>query len=326
MTSPSATPVGSFCRHVLERFGRFDVGGDGRISRRDVLRAMQEPALRGTDAAALVALRQATDRRALGDSCTPERLRRVEARAECGEGRPAEWQGLFAGLAEFLAAPELNRSLYRGDGAECWKGIHQGWINDCWFVSAVIALARFRPAELRSLVRPNGGAYDVAFPGRRPVRGVFVTDAEIARYRRPHNGSDGLLLPVLEKAYGRLLNPETLEPFEAINREAVRAGKGIRLLTGRRSHTYYLTRGPFGWWQEFLRRRLEAAVRESPPSLVIASNTNFRTGHLFAVVGYDVASAVVTLQDPYASEPQPPLPLERFVKEYTFLFMEDTRR
>jgi hypothetical protein len=325
MSDSAAASVVSFCQRVLERFERFDVGGDGRISRRDVLRAMQEPAIGGADAAALVALRQATDRRALGDSCTPERLRRLKAHAERG-GAPAEWQGLFGGLAEFLAAPELNRSLYRGDGAECWKDIHQGWINDCWFVSALIALARFRPAELRGLVRPNAGAYDVFFPGRRPVRGVFVTDAEIARYRRPQNGRDGLLLPVLEKAYGRLLQPDTLEPFEAINREAVRAGKGIRLLTGRRSHTYYLTRGPFGWWQDFLRRRLEEAARASPPSLVIVSNTNFRTGHLFSVVGYDVPAATITLQDPYADEPLPPLPLERFVKEYTFLFMEDPRR
>jgi hypothetical protein len=221
----------------------------------------------------------------------------------------------------------VNRSLYPEDDRDLWRSIHQGNIDDCWFVAAVIALARFRPDELRRLVRPNpDGAYDVTFPGRPPVRSVSVSDEEIARYRRPHHGPDGLLLPVLEKAYGLLLRPNSPAPFEALNRGAVRAGKGIRLLTGHRSHTYYLTRGPFGWWQHFVRRRLEAALRVAPPSLVVVSDTNFRTGHLYALVDFDLASATLTLQDPYAGEPRAPLPLERFVREYTFLFMEATRR
>lgn len=221
----------------------------------------------------------------------------------------------------------VNRSLYPEPGGELWRSIHQGNLDDCWFVAVVIALARFRPDELRRLVRPNpDGTFDVTFPGRRPVRGVSVSDEEVAGYRRPHHGPNGLLLPVLEKAYGLLLRPHSPRPFEAINRPAVRAGKGIRLLTGRRSHTYYLCRGPFGWWQRFLRRRLEAAMRASPPSLVIVSDTNFRTGHLYALVDYDIPSTAVTLQDPYGGEPRAPLPLERFVREYTFLFLESTRR
>jgi hypothetical protein len=228
----------------------------------------------------------------------------------------------------------VNRSLYPEAQGELWRSIHQGNLDDCWFVAAVIALARFRPDELRRLIQPNaGGTFDVTFPGRRPVRGVSVSDAEIAGYRRPHHRPNGLLLPVLEKAYGLLLRPNSPRPFEAINRPAVRAGKGIRLLTGRRSHTYYLCRGPFAWWQRFLRRRLEAAIHAAPPSLVIASDVNFRifpgpklpSGHLYALVDYDIPSATVTLQDPYGGEPRGPLPLERFVREYTFLFMEDTR-
>jgi hypothetical protein len=232
-------------------------------------------------------------------------------------------------------ASTINRSLYPEMGGDLWRSIHQGNIQDCWFVAAVIALARSRPDELRRLVRPNpDGTFDVTFPGREPVRGVSVSDAEIADYRRPHHGPDGLLLPVLEKAYGLLLWPKSQWAFEAINRPAIRAGKGIRLLTGRRSHTYYLCRGPFGWWQRFLRRRLEAASRAAPPSLVIVSDLNFRivrpsfrpNGHLFALVDYDIPSATLTLQDPYGGEPRPPLPLDRFVREYTFLFMEDTHR
>jgi hypothetical protein len=221
----------------------------------------------------------------------------------------------------------MNRSLHPEAGADLWRSIRQGNIDDCWFVAALIALARFRPDELRRLVAANpDGTFDVTFPGRRPVRGVSVTDDEIARYRRPHHGPDGLLLPVLEKAYGLLLRPRSPAPFDVIGRPAIRAGKGIRLLTGRRSHTYYLTRGPFGWWQRFLRRRLDAAMRAAPPSLVIVSDTNFRTGHLYALVNYDLPSATLTLQDPYGGEPRAPLSLDRFVREYTFLFLEDPRR
>ncbi len=221
----------------------------------------------------------------------------------------------------------VNRSLFPEAAGELWRSIRQGNLDDCWFVAAVIALARFRPDELRRLVRPNpDGSFDVTFPGRRLVRGVVVSDEEIANYRRPHHGPNGLLLPVLEKAYGLLLRPNSPRPFEAINRPAVRAGKGIRLLTGRRSHIYYLCRGPFGWWLRFLRRRLEAALRASPPSLAIVSDTNLRAGHLYALVDYDIPSVTITLQDPYGGEPRAPLAIDRFVREYTFLFMEDTRR
>jgi hypothetical protein len=193
-------------------------------------------------------------------------------------------------------------------------------------VAAVIALARYRPDELRGLVRASGsGTYEVAFPGREPVSDVFVTDAEIAHYRRPHNREDGLLLPVLEKAYGLFLNPRSPAPLEEINAGTVRAGKGIRLLSGHRSRLRYLARGPLGWWQKHLERLITAAATAVPPRLMIVSDTNFRTGHLYAVVDYDPATTLITLQDPYAEEPRPAIPLRRWVKDYTFVFLEDGR-
>src|SRR3954468_820406 len=115
-------------------------------------------------------------------------------------------------------SPGVPRSLYRRGGGDFLKELRPGNLEDCWFVAAVIALARHRPDELRGLVRENGdGSHDVTFPGREVVRGVRVTDAEIARYRRGQDRGDGLLLPVLEKAYGLTLNPRSREPFEEIN-------------------------------------------------------------------------------------------------------------
>lgn len=314
MAAELSTPPVPFCEQVSRRFEWLDADGDGRITRADLAVRMQDRDVRGPDAAALATLRQA-----LAGNAFPQGLTRE--RAVVGE---EVWEQRYVATLEHLASPVLNRSLFRSDDpSSWWRDIHQGPMQDCWFVAAVIALARFRPDELRQLLADNGdGTYDVRFPGREPVRGVFVTDAEIAHYRPAHYPADGLLLPVLEKAYGTLLNPRAREPFEAINAGTIRAGKGIRLLTGHRSRIHYLTRGPFGWWQRRVRRLVEAAASATPPRLMIVSDTNFRTGHLHAVVGYDAAATTLTLQDPCAGEPRSPLPLERWVKDFTFAFIE----
>jgi hypothetical protein len=304
-----------FVGWLLNRFTHFDRDGDGLISRADLYRLLSDRNVQGEAAAAVAAMLRHLPRRWFFQSGHGRDSLRQEATA---------WQGELTDTIAQLTAPDLNRSLYRAAApAERWRDLHQGHIEDCWFVSAAIALGRFRPNELMRLVHEGkAGTYDVTFPGHEPVRGIHVTDAEIAFYRPRERNPDGLLLPVLEKAHGIYLKRRTFAPFEELNAGAIMAGKGIRLLTGHGSRMFYLSRGPFGWWEGVIHRQLTAAVTADPPRLAIVSDTNFRRGHLRAVIGYDPANRMITLQDPYLDDVWGPLTLERFVKEFTFLFVE----
>jgi hypothetical protein len=311
-----ATAAESLFTRLLPRFSDFDRDRDGLITQSDLYQLMQDRSLQGADAAAVAALRGACPRRGLSKEVLCEWS---QSNSEAG------WnlQQVYQGAVELLTAPDLNRSLYRTGNAPCWRDIHQGYLEDCWFVAAVIGLARHRPRELERMVQPNGdGSHDVTFPGGETIRGVFVTDAEIAAYRVGVHRCDGLLLPVLEKAYGRLLRPSSVAPFEVINAGTARAGKGLRLLTGHGSRLAYLCRGPFGWWQRVVKRLIVPALTADPPRVVIVSDTNFWHGHLWAVVEYHAADETLALQDPRGGEPRGPMSFDSWVREFTFVFVE----
>jgi hypothetical protein len=310
-------------RTALEQFARLDADGDGRISGDDLLTWLGRRDVIGDAAAAVAALRRAwrSERRhRLG--WTRQQLTESHARLGEGPGNDHLWDAAFAEARSFLADPCLNRGLTRRDDpGRWWEDIHQGRQNDCWFVSAVIGLGRHRPEALRRLIRPGqDGTWDVTFPGRTPIRGLHVSDAELACFRRVDCPADGVLLPLLEKAYSLSVDRSTRSPLEDIDAPAVRGGKGLRLLTGHGSRVYPLWRGPFGWWRGVVERRMRDAARAG--RLMTASNTNFRTGHVYAVVAHDPAAGTVILRDPYQTELLSPLTLEEFERGWTFLFVE----
>jgi hypothetical protein len=312
----------SFFRHVLSDFPRLDRGGDGRISVGDLLPLLQDRALPAPDAAAVATLRWLLPRR--GPGWGREELQRYEEERERDYGAAPQWHTAFEDARLYLENPERNRELVATDDApQWWRYLHQGRQNDCWFVSALITLARHRPEEVRRLVIPAGeGRYDVTFPGHPVVRGVRVTDAELACYRPYAFLRDGMLLPVLEKAYGTLLNRRSPAPMEEVDQPTPRPGKSVRLLTGHGSRIYYLTRGPFGWWRKVVARRIAEASRADPPRLMTVSDTNFRRGHVFALVSCESNAEAITLQDPYAADVLAPLPLDELIRRYTFLIVE----
>jgi hypothetical protein len=52
------------------------------------------------------------------------------------------------------------------------------------------------------------------------------------------------------------------------------------------------------------------------------SDTNFRRGHVFALVSCEGNAEAITLQDPYAADVLAPLPLDELIRRYTFLIVE----
>jgi len=312
----------SFFNHVLSDFTRFDRGGDGRISVKDLLPLLQERRLARHDAALAGTLRWLLPRR--GPGWGRDELHRFEDERQRGYGDAPSWNTSFEEARQYLDHPERNSDLVRTDDAsQWWHDVHQGRQNDCWFVSALIGLARHRPEEVRRLVAPSGeGRYDVTFPGHPTVRGVHVTDAELACYRPYAFLRDGLLLPVLEKAYGTLLNRHSSAPMEEVDHPTPRPGKSVRLLTGHGSRIYYLTRGPLGWWRQVLARRIHDAVAAGPQRLMTVSNTDFRRGHVFSVVSCTAGGEAITLKDPYAADVLQSLTLDELIRQFTFLIVE----
>jgi hypothetical protein len=312
----------SFFGQVLSDFASFDRGGDGFISVGDLLPVLQERDLPSPLAAAAATLRWLVPRR--GPGWGRGELHRFEDERQRQHGAAPDWHSSYEDARQYLDNPQRNRNLTRTDDAgEWWRDLHQGRQNDCWFVSASITLARHRPEEMRRMVMPVGdGHYDVAFPGHAVIRSVRVTDAELACYRPYAFFGDGLLMPVLEKAYGILLNRRSRAPMEQVDCPTPRPGKSVRLLTGHGSRIYYLTQGPFGWWRKVIARRLHEASQADPPRVMTVSNTNFRRGHVFALLSCESNGEAITLKDPYEADVLSPLTLDELMRRYTFLIVE----
>lgn len=55
--------------------------------------------------------------------------------------------------------------------ADGWNSVKQGGMGDCYFLSAVVDVAKKDPQAIRDLIKPNqDGSYTVSFHGRDPIK------------------------------------------------------------------------------------------------------------------------------------------------------------
>jgi hypothetical protein len=85
-----------------------------------------------------------------------------------------------------------------------YQDIAQGSLGDCWFIAAVMGIARDHPDVLRRMIRDNGnGTYTVTFADGATVTvdGDLYVDADGQPVYGKTAGSREMWLPILEKAY-----------------------------------------------------------------------------------------------------------------------------
>ena len=186
-----------------------------------------------------------------------------------------------------------------------YRTCRQGVWDDCWFVSALVGLAYKRPVDVRDMIRAHDdGSYAVTFPGRAPVR------------TRPEEGvsaSDGVWVPVIEAAAGKLVNVTRPRVFTF--------GTGVRLLTGRptkwSSNVSALGFGPvvpLPWNDNTLHAMLTTA--EARRRVVVLGGTDgywrrptlpgIAPRHCYALLAYDPDARHARVRDPHGDDARIP--------------------
>jgi hypothetical protein len=291
-----------FFAAVRANFARWDLNHDGRLTREEIELDMQDARITGEAAAALAALKiGATKLDKLDETrdFSVADIDDMERTLRDGHKLDANFVGYFhVGLRKLEDTP---RELF-AQGVPHLTAMRQYFTSDCYFLSAVGAVAETNPTALVKLITSEGaGTYMVRFPGQPAVRVSAPTDAEIATYTA---AKDGVWLSVLQKAYA--LVRIRMEPKEAKTRQPLdsvgfRLGSTnvMELFTGHASRAIRLgaesDKGATGPMVTQVRSALTAAFRDR--RAVTASMSH----HAYAITAYDPAADVVTIHNPYNS-------------------------
>jgi hypothetical protein len=291
-----------FFAAVRANFAQWDLNHDGRLTREEIELDMQNARITGEAAAALAALKiGATTLDKLDETrdFSVADIDDMERMLRDGRKLDINFVGYFyVGLKKLEDTP---RELF-AQGQPHLTAMRQYFTSDCYFLSAVGAVAETNPTALVKLITTEGaGTYLVRFPGQPALRVSAPTDAEIATYTA---AKDGVWLSVLQKAYA--LVRIRMEPKEAKTRQPLdsvgfRLGSTsvMELFTGHPSRAIRLggesDKGVTGPMVTQVRSALTAAFRDR--RAVTASMSH----HAYAITAYDPAADLVTIHNPYNS-------------------------
>lgn len=336
-------PTLTFQQVVIKHFSKWDANRDGKLSGEELVKRIESPATKGTEAAAVVALYRAwqqatTDKTALPPLTLAGLLEpNDKSVARISSSYVTYWQRMQGARRHLF--PEQGPGL---------KGFHQGKMGDCYFLSTIAMLAHQRPAALRALVRERpGGGFEVKFGNGRHTVVRSVTDAELAIGASARE--QGLWPIVMEKAYGQLqaakVKPGSL-PEGAVDRMG-HGGDGqwtIEAVTGHKAGFVSIKRLPAAKKASAVH---EVLAKSTPRKMVVVAATGMSSkvppgmssGHDYGVLDYDVKCRVVQVWNPWGHvyEPKGPaglkfgyptqqgrfeIPLNEFVQLFVSLYYE----
>jgi hypothetical protein len=317
-----------FAAQVEAQFDRWDRDRDGALSFRETSTLVPDATIRGEAAAALAAIHLAQRSKA-GARASYARGVLLAAPAPSPATAPTlEFEGGVRPPFETLYRVALahirttDRALF-ANGGPSLQALHQGLLGDCYFVATLGALISRDAGDVARIVgRGPGGSFDVRFPDGEPVRVPHVSDAEVAL--GSFDGRQGLWLNVLEKAYGLLVERamarrgEFEDAIDAVG-DGGHATSALTLFTGRdaavlrfRTEDDPMTMPGSRRVEGFLpmtRALLAANLRQGRLTCCDTSTAETPPGiarcHLYAVLGFDPASDLVHVWNPWGISFQP---------------------
>jgi hypothetical protein len=305
-SQPRAAPVAlspaaqRFLAIVRANFAQWDLDHDGVLTREEIEIDMQNPSIVGDAAAALAALKLgSTKYEDLSETRTFTRddLDAIERGLAGGRKLDAQFVGYYAAGLHKLA--EQPRGLFV-EGGPHLSAIRQDFTTDCYFLSAVGALAQANPqAIVRLIARNSDGSFTVSFPHQEPVRVPVPTDSEIATYTI---SKDGIWLSVLEKAYAVLRirhEPQQASTREPLDSVGFRLGntRVMELLNGHGSRAIVFPAVSHKPLDPALVAQTRSEIRRALQDHRVVTVSN--STHAYAVVAYDAEHDLVTVRNPY---------------------------
>ena len=274
-------------------FAKWDGNHDGYLEATEVSALVENPQVRGAEAAALVTIHSHF-------SQTNEAMSLEQVLALAGQRR-AEKD--YTGTLHHIES--VNRTLFL-PGEPDLSAIHQGALGDCYLLAVVGALVNRDPQSVRNMIQPlPGGGYVVHFPTGKIVSVSPLTDAELVML--PGMDSDhGIWVAILEKAYAEIRqgnrdesNGEIVMPTNSIPRDWLHGGRApptIEQWTGHKAQRMVFQR-EFGNDTKRAMETLDPLLTKltSERRLIAAGKED----HLFAVLDYDHAHQIVSLFNPH---------------------------
>jgi hypothetical protein len=305
-----------FGEQVRAHFARWDANHDNRLTRAELDRLVDDPSVRGKEAAAVAAL----VRVARGDSRwkKPTEFTRDELTAIAGRSllhRPTDppLAAMFLDGAHRLS--HTTRSLFPDTGPSL-QAFHQGTLGDCFVVAPLGAAVARDPAAVRRMIqhRPGGG-YRVTFGNGAAIDVPPLTDTEIILSSA---SGHGLWVNVFEKAYATYRTrqaPKEKQP-ESVLETISHGGKPvltIEALTGHRVRVVSIradkdpppAAAAAGTTAEQIDRALRQGMTDHRLACAITASKlttpGLPTHHVYAILGYNAARREVRLWNPHGN-------------------------
>lgn len=241
-----------------------------------------------------------------------------------GGDRPASPAGLT------MTYTKANGSLFGLDNVPHLQDIGQGYLADCYFLSALGSNALHQPETIHNMFIDNGdGTFTVKFYGQN--NGRIVSDADYVTVDRwlPSNISDGqyavpgfatfdesnrgLWVALAEKAYAQFAESGiSFRPIPINSYTGIEYGKGFRAMaaiSGNDGKIY--TDIPYGFAQAGsfpTFETIDGLIANHTPT--VASTTNapglgIVNGHQYIIVSTASESQTLTLYNPHGTRTHP---------------------
>lgn len=285
------------------------------LTQAEIDKALGDPAIKGSEAQALVALKQHFGRiAALNDDGkeTADRITKADVAKAIGIKEISESME-----ATRKVVRDAKRTLYADDTKPTdsinHKAVVQAGIGNCYYFAALASLADLSPKSIADMITTNkDGTYTVTFPGKKPVTVKGPTDAELTLFPKPTN--EGVWVHVMEKAYGELCMNDSLYRAlrqlrgmkeSVIPQEHTNGGSaldaGLRVLTNKSIGWTWSLSGP-----KALHEGLSDATTRGVP---VTADTGFNvkvdggpaTDHVYSVLKYDKIDKVLTVRNPWGN-------------------------
>lgn len=247
-------------------------------------------------------------------------------------------QGIMARTRFEAQSGSVSKQLF-ADGVKSVRpdAIRQGNVGNCYFESALAAVAAANPQIIKDMIRENkDGSFTVTFPGanKEPITVSKPTEAELGLY---NGGSEhGLWAAVMEKAYGKYCNNHawigSYTPQDATDGGG-RPEPVIELLTGKDASWKTVSD------QASVAKDLEDAFKtgkavtadiyRDPWELIgmgkAETNDKFYRGHAYSITAFKPdgkGGGIVTIRNPWGGEKGTTsgtidVPLNKFMKNFS---------
>ena len=305
--------------------------GNSTVSKRDLIAQMANPAYKGEDAAALVALEFYLKKQPPLDLATATAL--------------DDPKTLKNYQKNVLKLRRVKRTLF-ANGQPSFNLLQQGPAGDCYFFSASGWMAKNRPGDvMNAITRLDNGHFRVRFTNGDEAIVSSPTDAELAVNDSDSTLQDGLWMSVLEKATGTIQSrtfsrsAAIPDPTVSIDTPGIPIASVVERWTGREAKKLPL--GKRAHREQIRNALIRMHDRKSLATALLLHKPPAKLAydHVYAIMDFSPASNMVTIWNPWGTNfapngPSGPefgyerkqgifqLTLDEFINFYSFLAIE----